>query len=320
MNFVSINRIWMIILVYLIGLKVCCEQLLYKYVFHTSSRPTELHVKKCDGLTAIVTGGSSGIGLAVVKKLHKLGYTVISCASTHNPFLHCEVKQIELDLSSLPSVKKFAHLIMQQNTQIDLLVNCAGVMFVPETNSKQGIEYHMATNYLGHFLLTLLLLPALKKSKQCCVINVTSSTSSIINSYDFKSWFRPPLGSYIPESQYARSKLALIIFTYKLQKHLKLSAPSVQVLAYDPGTVKTQLYKHSGKLTTMCMQLLGCILLRVSSDVANDITEVLHTTLPNGICMKGWKRKYEKTKQFTYLNEVQDQLWNQSILEVEGFL
>lgn len=80
----------------------------------------------------------------------------------------------KLDLASLSSVRECAKEIMDQESHVHLLINNAGVMLCPKTETEDGFELQMGTNHFGHFLFTLLLLPLVKKSTPARIVNVSS--------------------------------------------------------------------------------------------------------------------------------------------------
>lgn len=85
-----------------------------------------------------------------------------------------EIVVTELDLSSLNSVREWSKKILETESQINLLVNNAGVMCTPETRTEDGNELQFQTNHLGHFLLTMLLLPKILESRPARIVNVSS--------------------------------------------------------------------------------------------------------------------------------------------------
>lgn len=135
---------------------------------------------------AVITGGARGIGTEVVRGLLKANMTVIM--GIRKPELVKKLsetmengenlKAFQLDLQSLKSIKEFAQNVLKQYPEIHLLVNNAGIMFGDFKLTEDGIETQLAVNHIGHFYLTHLLLPALKKggtiSKSARVVNVTS--------------------------------------------------------------------------------------------------------------------------------------------------
>lgn len=80
----------------------------------------------------------------------------------------------QLDLADMSSIRACADRILKTEKNINLLINNAGVMFAPERNTPEGIETHFAVNHLGHFLLTLLLLPRIIESRPARIVNVSS--------------------------------------------------------------------------------------------------------------------------------------------------
>uniref|UniRef100_A0A453GY48 WW domain-containing oxidoreductase n=1 Tax=Aegilops tauschii subsp. strangulata TaxID=200361 RepID=A0A453GY48_AEGTS len=142
------------------------------------------------GLTAIVTGASSGIGAETARVLAARGAHVVmavrnlAAAETVRQAVLAEtpgasVEVMELDLSSLASVRKFAADFAARGLPLNILINNAGVMATPFSLSKDGIEMQFATNHVGHFLLTHLLLETMKKTShesnvEGRIVNVSS--------------------------------------------------------------------------------------------------------------------------------------------------
>lgn len=210
------------------------------------------------GRIAVITGGNRGIGLEIIKKLLECEMTVIM--GCRNPEageksvskivdltqtkgkLICE----KLDVGSIKSVKEFAKKVQEKFDKIDILLNNAGIMFAPFELTEDGFESHFAVNYLGHFLLTHLLLPQLKvagtEGKNSRIVNVSSIVNLIgrINYDDINGRKR-----YYPATAYNQSKLAQILFTRHLNKILDAEGSHVQVHAVHPGVVDTDLFAHS---------------------------------------------------------------------------
>ena len=164
------------------------------------AKTTALEVIEGHNLTgkeAIVTGASSGIGVETVKALAQAGARVIIAtrnlakAQAVGRKLSEEtgsnkIEAEELDLSSLKSVHEFAKNFLAKKRPLHYLVNNAGVMGCPLTYTEDGFEMHMGTNHLGHFALTMDLIPALKEGarqsgKNARVINVSSHGHSFSN-------------------------------------------------------------------------------------------------------------------------------------------
>lgn len=141
------------------------------------------------GKIAIVTGGNSGIGLVTARELARKGAHVTigtrssskgmeakkeicGALGTERP---CNVDVLALDLASLEKVAEFADNFKQKHKTLDILILNAAVMACPFQLSADGYEMQFATNHLGHFLLTQLLLPLLDKSPDGRVVTVSSS-------------------------------------------------------------------------------------------------------------------------------------------------
>ncbi|MRX74161.1 SDR family NAD(P)-dependent oxidoreductase [Bacillus lacus] len=135
-------------------------------------------MERVDGKIAIVTGANSGLGLETAKALVQKGAKVILAVRDRSKGEEAK-KQIvsqtaegaadnlavmELNLGSLVSVKAFAESYQQSYDRLDLLINNAGVMIPPYSTTEDGFELQFGTNHLGHFALTGLLLPVLKKT------------------------------------------------------------------------------------------------------------------------------------------------------------
>lgn len=177
------------------------------------------------GEVAVVTGGARGIGLAVSKGLAKIGYHVIigvrnvESGNKLAEELVAEkasgsIESIQLDVSSMKSVRKFAKIVKSKHPEVHLLVNNAGIIFGEFRTTIDGFEAQLATNYIGHFLLTHLLIENLKNSSRKSerygrVVNVGSCAhyGSQIQ-FDDINLFR----SYHPTIAYARSKLAQVFW------------------------------------------------------------------------------------------------------------
>ena len=207
---------------------------------------------KLYGKTVIITGGNSGIGLETAVDLAKRNARVIlACRSVEKGEMAVvDVKKrsgndnvvlVQLDLSSLDSVRKFAATILEEEPRIDILINNAGVMMIPERRlTKDGFEMQFGTNHLGHFLLTNLLLDRIKEAPSARIVNISSIAyrRGVINMDDLNSE-----RSYAPIAVYCKSKLANILFTRGLAK--RLQGTNITANAVHPGGIRTGLQQHS---------------------------------------------------------------------------
>lgn len=164
---------------------------------------------------------------------------------------------VQLDLSDLASVKKFAEDFAGKNERLDILINNAGVMVPPYSKTKDGFELQFGTNHLGHFALTSHLLPLLMATPLSRVVTISSiaARKARIN-------FRNLDGShgYNPMAFYRQSKLANLLFAVELQHRLERAGSStVSVLCHPGISVTNLLSRGSGKESGRVMKTLMSI-------------------------------------------------------------
>ncbi|MFJ9116731.1 oxidoreductase [Streptomyces sp. NPDC102394] len=197
------------------------------------------------GRTAVVTGANSGLGIATVEALAGAGAHVV--LAVRDPArgtaaaarVNGSVEVRRLDLADLSSVREFA---AQWQGDLDLLVNNAGVMNIPESATKDGFETQFGTNHLGHFALTNLLLPRITDR----VVTVSSGAHRMPGSPRIHFDNLNLTGEYAPIKAYSQSKLANLLFTLELQRRLEAAGSSVRALAAHPGWAATNLQSHDG--------------------------------------------------------------------------
>ena len=195
------------------------------------------------GKVCLVTGSSSGIGKVTARELAKMGATVVMvCRNrTKGEAAQAEIKeessndQVDLlvaDLSELLQVRRVASEFKQKYPHLHVLVNNAGGANSEHKFTSEGLEFTFATNYLGPFLLTELLVDVLKASAPARIVNVSSSahTQGKINFADLQGTQR-----YSVVKAYGQSKLAQIYFTYELAERLRGTGVTANVL--HPGMV-----------------------------------------------------------------------------------
>jgi NAD(P)-dependent dehydrogenase (short-subunit alcohol dehydrogenase family) len=210
------------------------------------------------GKTALVTGGTQGIGFATATKLAERGFHVVltgraqaSCDEKARQIASrlsgSEVAGMELDLASLKSVREFAAAFLAKGWSLELLVNNAGQMSVDQSRhtSADGIESTMAINVIGPFLLTNLLLPALERSRPARVINVSSRLHLPGSHGSEVRWDWDDVNgekSFDPMVAYKNSKLAMMWFTYELNR--RVQGKGITVNAVCPGFVPSTIAEH----------------------------------------------------------------------------
>lgn len=196
---------------------------------------------------AVVTGASSGLGVETAKGLAARGFTVVlavrdvDAGEVVRASLDGEGHEVRaLDLTSLESVRAFADGFLDAHDRLDLLVNNAGVMGTPFGRTADGFELQFGTNHLGHFLLTVLLAPALVAAAPSRVVNLTSAGHrfSPVHFDDPNYEHR----AYDKWESYGQSKTANILFTVELER--RLGPLGVHAYAVHPGMVATNLGRH----------------------------------------------------------------------------
>jgi NAD(P)-dependent dehydrogenase (short-subunit alcohol dehydrogenase family) len=202
------------------------------------------------GRTAVVTGANGGLGLATARSLAAAGARVVIAARNQERAAEAmgrirdglpdaSLELVELDLGSLASVQKAAGEILAAHETIDLLVNNAGVMGIPERRTADGFEMQFGVDHLGHFALTARLMPALLAAPAARVVTVTSSAHHMGRAVDPKN---PNLdGRYGPWRAYGQAKLANFHFGLGLDRLLRKAGASAASLIAHPGLSNTEL-------------------------------------------------------------------------------
>ncbi len=199
------------------------------------------------GKRAIVTGANIGLGYQTVRELARAGAEVVlACRSIErgsaaaarireeqpNALLHVAL----LDLSALQSVRIFAQEVLSGG-RLDILVNNAGIMALPKRQTTvDGFEMQLGTNYLGHFALTGLLLPALLAAPAPRVVSLSSNAHKRgkIHFDDLQLERR-----YTPWDAYSQTKLAMLLYARELQRQSTLHGSRLRSIAAHPGLSTT---------------------------------------------------------------------------------
>lgn len=208
------------------------------------------------GRRFVVTGASSGIGLATARALAAAGGHVVLAvrdpakgeAAARSMAGTVEVRH--LDVADLASVRAFAAGV----GEVDVLVNNAGVMAVPQSLSADGFELQLATNHLGHFALVNLLLPRL--GDRVVVVSSHSHRHARLDLADLGYERRP----YHPYGAYAQSKLANLLMVLELQRRLTALGSALRVLAAHPGYTATAIQGNAGNRTFRRISAVGNLL------------------------------------------------------------
>lgn len=267
------------------------------------------------GKTCILTGANSGIGKATALELAKMGAKLVMVcrdrekgeAAEKEIIAESKSNNIELmvaDLSCQESIRKFATDFQKTHERLDLLINNAGVYLTKRQTTPDGLEATFATNLLGPFLLTNLLLGVLKAGAPSRVVNVSSDAHKgiMMNFEDlqgekkFSSW-----------QAYGQSKLGMILFTHELSK--RLAGTGITVNSVHPGVVRTHFAKNNGGLVALGFRIIGVFFISPSTSAKR----VLYVaTSPDLINVSGRyfsKMREERSSRESYDDSSAEHLW-----------
>ncbi|NWI26775.1 RDH12 dehydrogenase, partial [Sula dactylatra] len=208
---------------------------------------------RLEGKVAIITGANTGIGKETARALARRGKVIVACRDTVKAEAAAseiradtgnqQVIVKKLDLADTKSIREFAEKFLEEEKELHILINNAGVMLCPYSKTADGFEMHLGVNHLGHFLLTFLLLERLKQSAPARVVNVSS-----LAHHGGRIRFHDLHGekSYNRGLAYCHSKLANVLFTRELARRLQgKSQRRAELNALHPGSVYSELVRHS---------------------------------------------------------------------------
>ncbi len=230
----------------------------------TSSKWTAQDIPDLDGRTYLITGANSGLGLVAARELGRAGARVVMAVrdvakgerAAASVGERAEVRP--LDLADLDSVRAFAG---EWEGDVDVLINNAGVMATPERRTAQGFELQIGTNHLGPFALTNLLLPRVRDR----VVSVSSGMHRVGSMrLDDLNYER---GGYQRWRAYGQSKLANLLFTSELQRHLDEAGSALRAMAAHPGYASTNLQSSTENAVQNTVLAIGNRLFAQSSEM-----------------------------------------------------
>jgi NAD(P)-dependent dehydrogenase (short-subunit alcohol dehydrogenase family) len=213
--------------------------------------------------TVVITGGNSGIGFATARELVRSGAIVcLACrnaeraGAARDALLRevpaARVEFYQLDLASFASVRQFVQDFSARHEHLDVLINNAGAAPLSQQFTEEGFELQFGANYLGHFLLTHLLLPLLQTTaalrNEARVVHVASIAHMLgrLEETSFRGVER-----YRPDRAYAQSKLANLMFNFALARRLPMGVSSQ---ALHPGGVDSEIWRELPKLAYLALK------------------------------------------------------------------
>lgn len=231
----------------------------------SSHKWTATDLPNLDGRTYVVTGANSGLGLVTARELARAGgHIILAVRDTAKgdqaaASIAGQTEVRKLDLSDLASVKAFAEGV---DSELDVLINNAGLMAVPQSKTKDGFEMQIGTNHLGHFALTNLLLPKITDR----VVTVSSGAHRMGKiRLDDLNWERGD--DYSPWPAYGQSKLANLLFTLELEKRLQAAGSPLHAYAAHPGYAATNLQNRTENVIQNTLMAVGNKVLAQSDEM-----------------------------------------------------
>lgn len=302
----------------------------------------------------VITGANTGIGKETARLLASDGSSssgggsggehtttttiVLACRSItkakqaaeeiRNETKQSRIECVEMDLSSLVSVRKAALQLKQTYPVIDVLINNAGLMHADYQVTKDGNEQVFQVNHLGHYLWTRLLLPSVLQSQNPKIINVTSSTYALASTtrnhnhntvFPFHDMQCNQGRAYSLFGQYGVSKLANIYFTVSLAQKFT----NVQCCAVHPGLVRTEVVRNMPWYLRYPNQVFGLVLQTLQKTPAQGAWGTVHAANMNVQSGLYWvNRKPQALRGVTpiQVSAEAEQLWNESAELVKLFL
>lgn len=241
---------------------------------------------------AVVTGANTGLGFETARALMHQHYRVIVAArdekkgqaavrALQEESPKANVRLELLDLNRLTSVREFAARVQAREPSLDLLINNAGVMALPQRElTEEGFERQFGVNYLSHFLLTSLLLPQLMHAAAPRVVQL-SSLAHRGGRIDFDDL--QASRDYDPWRAYRQSKLAMLMFSQTLQRHSNNELWGLDSLAAHPGLSRTALFNHGVKSRPLVGTLFRLAMPLLSQNAAEGARPTIHAATASDI-------------------------------------
>ena len=284
-----------------------------------AGRPSVSHAAPVKGKICMVTGVTSGIGAVTARELARMGATVLAVARNETKGRHAvaeieastpgaDVRLMLCDLSSQESIRALAEQAKQAFDHLDVLVNNAGAILGERKLTVDGIEATFATNHLGYFLLTKLLLDLLRAGGRSRIVSVASEAhrAATLDLHDLQYERRP----YSPFGAYNASKLANIAWSSELAR--RLDGTRITANTLHPGVIRSSFGNDGPRWLRLGMRLVRPLL---TSPERGAETSLFLATSPavEGVTGKYFKSKKPATPAAKALDgALQQKLWTES--------
>ncbi|CAN5729963.1 oxidoreductase [soil metagenome] len=283
------------------------------------------------GRTVLVTGANSGLGLRTATALAAKGARVLLACRDQAKAVGAlaqvesaggEAEVVSVDLADLSSVRACADDVRERVERLDVVVNNAGVMALPERRTADGFEMQFGTNHLGHFALTGLLLPTLLAAEAPRVVTMSSGAHKIGRMHWDDLMFERGYRRWLV---YGQSKLANLLFTFGLDRRARQAGAPLIAVAAHPGYASTHLQaagpEMAGrKLMAKVMEVANQVV--AQSDEMGALPSLYAATMPDVQGseyfgpdgpgeLRGHPRRVSATKH-AYDDAAWDRLWARS--------
>ncbi len=267
--------------------------------------------------TVVITGANRGLGKALAIEFASKKCQIIAvCRDTASGMnTQAEIKQsnsnavvslLQADMSEPASIVTAAKSILAQNTSLDILVNNAAIFTPKRQVNSLGIELMFATNHLGCFLLTNLLMPALKASKKARILTLTAPSTVKLDFNDLQG-----AQHFSALHAFGASKMCNLLFSFALARHLE--GTQIKVNAIHPGVMRTHLMQHAALPLRLITRIIGTNPVKAASPIVEFALGSDATW--NGELIK--RGKSAKVSPYARDIQMQEKLWQvgQSLLK-----
>ena len=265
----------------------------------------------------IITGGTSGLGLALVKKFINNNFFVHILAKDNkkikklvNYFYERDIKSFKFYQADLAEENELNKVILQIKNldKIDVLINNAGALFLKREVNSKGIEKTFAVNYLSHFYLTISLIDLIKKTKNFRLVNISSTVHKFakLNLNDMN--FSKNYNGYVA---YFNSKLMNLLFSYKINR---IYYNYINCYVIHPGWLNTNFGSNNQSNIRFLLDFVKDKFAKKPSYVADEIYNICTAQEYLNYSGKYFvKNNITKSSDLSYREELQDELWEKSL-------